>query len=412
MNHKSPGFAYRLISHLLLPFWLIHAIRHGYKRKLAQYLPMRLGFRSAKSLEETIWIHASSVGEVHSISPLLEALIAQGQTILFTGFTATGFQTIQSKFGSRVEAGIIPIDCWWLCRRFFDNRQIKLAVIMETELWPELLYQCDHKQIPLIQVNARLSAKSADQPRLVRRLLKNTLGYFDRILTRSETDLNQLLAMGADAERIEIVGNIKTIIPDPEDEPPKRLLQENYILLASSHPGEEFAFLESCNNQLPDQLIVIAPRHPERSDKIQQEMAALGFEFAVRSKDEKITAQTRVYLADTLGEMKALMAHARLVIMGGSFDHTGGHNIIEPASLGCCIITGPSDSNIQLDIAMLENGRGILQVNNMDECWKAVTDLLENPWKAEKMANEAASKLARQPDIIGRYVAALQPWYS
>ena len=131
---------------------------------------------------------------------------------------------------------------------------------------------------------------------------------------------------------------------------------------------------------------------------------------SVRSRQQAVQADTEVYLADTLGELAAFMAHARVVVMGGSFDATGGHNLIEPASLGCAIITGPSDSNIRKDIAMLGVGEGLLQVQTIDACWSAIEQLLADPARARALAQAAKSRLARQPNILQAYLDAIAPY--
>jgi 3-deoxy-D-manno-octulosonic-acid transferase len=141
--------------------------------------------------------------------------------------------------------------------------------------------------------------------------------------------------------------------------------------------------------------------------EIQAQIERLGMTCSVRSKTQPVTQDTEVYLADTLGELNLLMAHARVVIMGGSFDTTGGHNLIEPANLGRAIITGPSDSNIAEDIKMLGPGQGVLQVENMAGCWAKVVELLDHPERADALGGEAQSRLARQPDIIQQYLAVI-----
>ena len=165
------------------------------------------------------------------------------------------------------------------------------------------------------------------------------------------------MQLGATEEKIKIVGNLKSttdLSPDNE-----KLIERDYLLLASSHDNEEKLLLSLMPADFENLLLVIAPRHPSRSREIQRLLSQLGFNYATRSRSEAITTETRVYLADTLGELKAFMAHAQIVIMGGSFDQTGGHNLIEPAALGCALITGPSDSNIRDDIALLGAGIGI-----------------------------------------------------
>ena len=389
---KSPGLVYRLLSFLLLPFWFAHGIRHGSKYSQPDYWRYRQGISVGRA-RGCIWVHASSVGEVQAVTPLVEALLDRGEEILFTSFTASGFATIERNFSDRVGRGIAPVDYSPYCRRFFRNHDFKLGLIMETELWPELLYQARLQGVPLLLINARLSPKTTGAGKFLRRLAAITLGYFERILTRNDNDRELLLRLGATEDRIQIVGNLKTPGVDARVRP--RLVEREYVLLASSHPGEESLFIKNRPEELASCLLVIAPRHPRRSDKIQQELAQLGVDFAVRSQSQSVSDSTQVYLADTLGEMKSLMAHARLVVMGGSFNQVGGHNLLEPASLGCAIITGPSDNNIRGDIKMLDDG--VIQVGDMPQCWRRIGELLADEDRAGKLGTAAREHLARQP---------------
>ena len=406
MNIPSPGWGYRLLSLPLYLLWVAHAFRHGRKHGLADYLSMRF-CAAAGDAEARVWVHASSVGEVRAIAPLVRALMGRGEKILFTSFTATGYQLIQQNFADTVHSSVIPIEHSWHCRRFFKRHNIKLGLVMETELWPELLYQGRRQGVTLILVNARLSRKSLRVGKFVRTLLSRTLGYFTLILTRASGDRDALLSLGAQDERVSIIGNLKA--RNAVAAAPQRIVERDYLLLASSHADEEQQFLAARPADLKHQLLVIAPRHPDRSASIQTQIDDLGMRYSVRSKAQAIDQQTEVYLADTLGELNSLMAFARVVIMGGSFDSTGGHNLIEPASLGSAIITGPSDSNIIEDIAMLGVGDGVLQVKNIDACWGAIRELLDHPERANVLGQEARSRLARQPDVIESYLKAISP---
>jgi len=405
MNFQSPGSSYRLLSLLLLPFWLIQAIWHGHKQELAQYKSLRFCARKGVSKKPLVWVHSASVGEVEAILPLVRALLDQDEVVLFTSFTATGYKTIRRNFADRVEAGIIPVDFVWFCRRFFHRYPIKLCLLMETELWPELLYQAARNNLPIIQVNARLSRKSLEAPIFIRYILRRTMEYISLHLTRNDNDRENLIQLGALHQKIKIVGNLKsTIEPSPDY---AKLIERDYLLFASSRDDEENLLLSQRPEGFEKLLIVIAPRHPTRSKAIQQQLSQLGLNYSVRSQSQSITAQTEVYLADTLGELKALMAHARVVVMGGSFDQSGGHNIIEPAALGRAIITGPSDSNIREDIALLGDGAGIYQVQDMAECWEKVTLLLDNPDRLRELGDHALSTVRNQSAVLDRYLAEI-----
>ncbi len=406
MNAESPGSAYRLLSLLLLPFWLSHAFYHGRSHKLPGYFRRRFWGCSDRSKTPKLWIHASSVGEVNSVSPLVKALSDSGELILFTSFTATGYQAIQNHFPSGIEAGIIPVDFMLFCRRFVRQQKIKLCLLMETELWPELLFQTAKNRVPIIQVNARLSNKSTQAPIYVRYLLRRGLANIVLHLTRNTQDRDNLIGLGAEADQIKIIGNLKSHFEQIEKLP--RLVEREYLLLASSHENEEELFLKQRPTGWQDKLIVIAPRHPTRSLSIRQQLTDMAINFAVRSEDQPITDQTQVYLADTLGELKSLMAHAEIVIMGGSFDQTGGHNLIEPANLGCMIITGPSDSNIREDIKHL--GDGIIQVTDMPTCWRQIEYLLANPEQAQKLADKTRKSIQQSDNMLDRYLAEIKPY--
>jgi len=404
---NSPGPGYRLLSIPLYLFWTLHALIHGFKRGLPRYRKLRTT-GVASDAQERVWIHAASVGEVHAITPLVRALMQQGESILFTSFTATGYQSIRRGFADSVCSGVIPFDDCWHCRLFFRRYKLKLGLVIETELWPELLYQARKQGIPLLLVNARLSPKSLNARKFVTTLLSTTLGYFAHILARNNADRDALISMGANADRISLPGSLKSYAETGPRQ--SRLIERDYLILASSHEDEERQFLQAQPAALKHFLLVLAPRHPERSAAIQTQIERLGMNYAVRSKAQAIDQDTEVYLADTLGELKPLMDHSRVVVMGGSFDTTGGHNLIEPAALGCAIITGPSDSNITEDIDMLGINSGVLQVASMADCWQAIVELLENPGRAESLGHEAQSRLAQQPDILQQYLAAIKPW--
>jgi 3-deoxy-D-manno-octulosonic-acid transferase len=408
MTLSSPGVIYRLISFLLLPLWLAQALWHGHKQGLTNYLKLRLGVGENKTKQSLVWVHAASVGEVEAVTPLIRLLHEQGESLLVTSFTATGYRTIKRNFADQVESGIVPIDLAWSCRRFVRQHSIKLCLLMETELWPELLYQTARKEIPIIQINARLSHKTLESPRPIRRLLQHSMNNISLHLTRNNSDRDNLMQFGAAQEKIKIVGNLKSGIELSPDYP--KLIERDYLLLASSHDNEEQLLLSQRPASAENVLLVIAPRHPKRSQAIQQQLSQLKLDTATRSLSQAITPQTQVYLADTLGELKAFMAHAQIVIMGGSFDQTGGHNLIEPAALGCALITGPSDSNIRDEITLLGDGVGIFQVDNMTGCWQKITLLLDDPRQRKQLGQQALRAFRSQTDVLDGYLAEIRPF--
>lgn len=406
VDRSPPPLSYRLFALLLVPFWIVHALRHGRRHRLPGYLRLRLGAPREASPGSPLWIHAASVGEVNAIAPLVRALDDRGERLLVTSFTATGYRAIERQFGDTVARGVIPLDFAPCARRFIVRQRPRLGLIMETELWPELLHAAVAAQVPLLMINARLSPRSTARGPRVRAWLAATLSYFTCILARSARDRDALVRLGANADDVVVAGNLKTL-PDPASDP-RRLVERDYLLLASSHEGEEVRWLRQRPPELAGQLVVIAPRHPERGAALERDLAALGLRIARRSRGDAVDADTDVYVADTLGELESLMAFARVVVMGGSFDETGGHNLIEPARLGCATITGPSDRNIRDDIRALADG--IIQVGDFAQCWRVIAELLADPARADALGRAAQAQLAAQPDVLARYLELMDAW--
>lgn len=402
---KPPGLKYRLLSVALFFFWIVHALWHGVKYRQFNYLWKRLGL-SPGTRGPHIWVHASSVGEVELVRPLLGVLSKQ-HAILLTTFTASGYQHAERIMPETITIQILPIDFYPISKAFIHRHAFKLALIAETELWPETLYLLKASSVPLLQVNARLSAKSLQSARWIRQILQQTLEYFDLHLTRSQKDVEKFMLMGVDQNKISITGNLK-YAHSGEDIQYENLIGRPYILFASTHSPEELLFAQLLKTHSVKDLMVIAPRHPQRASEILKSLQTLGLSIQQRSQKEGISEHTQLYLADTLGELKALMAHARLVVMGGSFADIGGHNVLEPARLGKAVITGPSDSNIRHDLELLLQHQAIIQVANEDELRHQLNTLLDHPQAVEKLACNAKNLVAGQDHILDDYLQAIE----
>ncbi len=400
MQSDTLAWRYRVISLILLPFWLLHASWLALRYRSLDYLTQRLGF-SQPNRDEDIWIHASSVGEVALVKPLIESLYKH-YPLHLTTFTITGYLHARAQIPG-ISISVLPIDFWPISRHFMRASRPKLGLIAETELWPETLYQAKRAGVKLLQINARLSKKTVDAPALLLPVLKQTLGYFDLVLTRSDSDKANFLQMGVAADKLLVAGNLKFAASSEQQEYPC-LIERPYLLFASTHQPEELCFAE-LRKEFPQQpLWVLAPRHPKRADEILRSLKPLHLNIAQRSTGQPIDDTTDIYLADTLGELKALMAHAHLVVMGGSFNNTGGHNLLEPAALGKAVITGPSDSNICNDIEYLQSHQAILQVSDIDQLKLSLEQLLARPEQIEQMAQAAQHAVQEQASILTRYL--------
>lgn len=401
MAASPPLLRYRLFSLLLLFFWVFHALWHALKNRQPGYFWQRLGLQK-KNKQQAIWMHAASVGEVELLKPLLE-FYKSSQSIVLTTFTATGYQHALRILPPTIRVQILPIDFYPISRFFIERNTFKLGIIAETELWPETLYQAIKTDIPLLQVNARLSKKTLQTPNWVRPVLQNTLRYFDRHLTRTAEDINHFIAMGAEPNRIKVAGNLKYARPDEQGHL-EDLIGQPYILFASTHNPEEKLFAKLMKSLDRPELAVIAPRHPARAKEILSSLKPLNVNIKQRSFNEAISGDTKIYLADTLGELKVLMTHAVLVVMGGSFTQVGGHNILEPARLGKAIITGPSDNNIKQDIIFLQQHQAIIQVSNIDQLGDEITRLLDQPEKLERLEKQSLQIMSQQSHVLDNYI--------
>lgn len=370
---------YRVILLLLMPFLLLALLFRSLNNpQYRQRLSERLGLfptadDSRKNVKGGIIVHAASVGEVIAISPFVEQLIQQYPhlPITITTFTPTGSAQVTKQFGTRVQHAFLPLDIIPCTQLFLTRLQPKLMIFMETELWPNLINQCANKKIKLLLINGRLSAKSVKNYQKINALIKPTLNHFDKILCQSHDNLHNFLQLGADIERCKVSGNLKfdISISDTVREKQAKLaaiLPKNrpIWLVASTHPGDEEITLAAFNiikKTLPQLLLIIVPRHPERFGSVAKLCIDQGYSLAKRSENILVTEQD-IWLLDTLGELMAAYALADIVTMGGSFSHIGGHNPLEPALFKKPIIVGNDMNNFTEILMQLQQNQGIFQL--------------------------------------------------
>lgn len=399
----APPLWYRLLTPILFIFWIIHSVIHALQFKQYNYILLRLGFFK-KPEKNSLWIHASSVGEVNLIRPLCTQLLEHNKKLFITTFTATGYQRALELFNKEAIVSVIPMDCWPISAIFANRIETKLNIIAETELWPETLYQVAKKERGLIQINARLSDKSLKTSSTIKTLLINTLNYFDVHFTRYETDINNFTQMGVPSNKIKVIGNLKYAQISNPLETCSNFVNKPFILLASSHAHEELDVSKLLLNNPHFPLLVIAPRHPKRANEIITELNNIDLNISQRSKHQPINKNTHIYLADTFGELDTLFSHAEIVIMGGSFNNVGGHNLLEPASKAACIITGPSESNIKQDIEDLKKHNSVIQVDSIEQLENQVNHLLNHSDIAKKMGENAQKFVLEQHHVLNDYL--------
>lgn len=352
---------YSLLLCVLFPVVMVRLLWRGRRnRGYWQRWNERFGFVTPQRTP-VIWIHAVSVGEVRAAAPLVRALRARyAGHILITTMTPTGSLTVRQLFGNDVAHSYVPYDLPGAVRRFLDRAQPRLALIMETELWPNLFHACRARGIPLVVANARLSEKSARGYARFAGLTRGTLECVTAIGAQAESDAERLRALGACT--VSVTGSIKFELAVPAELAARgqalraALGQRPVWVAASTREGEEDIVLEAfrrLRERVPDLLLVLVPRHPERFDAVARLCIAHGFTIERRSaRHASVATQTDILLGDTLGELLLFYAAADVAFIGGSLKPLGGQNLLEALVVGTPVVLGPHMFNFS-DISRL-----------------------------------------------------------
>lgn len=345
---------YSALLYLLVPFALARLLwrtRHlpAARARWAE----RFAVFDEPPVKGPVWVHAVSVGEALAAVPLIKWLRERGENVLVTTTTVTGADRVRAAFGADVQHLYCPYDLPRVVRRFLQRVRPRFAVIMETELWPNLFHACAERGVPVVVANARLSARSAKGYAKVAGLMRETLGRVSLVAAQSRADGERLRVLGARA--VQVTGNMKFDLHLPASLHEQAAVMRRAFgdgrllwLAASTHAGEHEQVLdayEEVKRALPGSLLVMAPRHPERFDEAAALCRQRGYAVVRRSERLPVLADTDVFLVDTMGELPVFYAAADVAFVGGSLVDTGGHNVLEPAALGKAIIVGPHTFN-------------------------------------------------------------------
>ena len=307
---------------------------------------------AAGSASKRIWIHAVSVGETRAAQPLIVALQQRypDYRILLTHMTPTGRQTSLELFGDGVERSYLPYDYPWAVARFLRHFNPRLGLIMETELWPNLIHACRARSLPLMLINARMSEKSAQRYALWPQLTRNALQGLTAIAAQQDADAQRLQQLGAGS--VSVLGNLKFDITPPAAQLElgavfrQRFGERRVLLAASTREGEEALLLDAwAPRRDAEVLLVIVPRHPQRFDEVARLVVARGLSLQRRSAAEAVSGETQVVLGDSMGEMFAYYAASDVAFVGGSLLNYGSQNLIEGCAVGVPLLLGPSTYN-------------------------------------------------------------------
>lgn len=416
--HRRMRALYTAVLYLLTPLVFLRLAWRGRRaRAYWRRWPERLGMVAAVAGERPIWLHAVSVGEVLAALPLIEALLARYPSLplLVTTTTPTGSERVREALGARVLHVYAPYDLSGAVRRFLERTRPRLALVMETELWPNLYAGLRRRRIPLLLLNARLSARSARGYRRLGSLVRGTLACVDFIAAQGRDDAERLLALGAPTERVAVLGNIKfDLAPLPELDAAASELRARWpgrpvLIAASTHEGEDEQVLDAyaqLKTRFPQLVLFLVPRHPERFERVAALVTGRGYALSRRSRSE---AGAEVYLGDTMGELMTLYAAADVAFVGGSLVPTGGHNPIEPAALGLPVLCGPHVFNFAEITGLLCAAGGAQRVADAGELAREVALLLEDPARARAMGTAARSEVQRHRGALERMLERITP---
>ena len=405
-------FFYTQCIRLAVPVLLLRLLwrsRHNpaYRYKLFERLGYTLPNKPESRANEGdhwIWVHAVSVGETLAVAPLIEKLLSADpkRQVVVTSTTPTGRAQVERLFDKRVSCCWVPFDTPGSVARFLKHWRPSLTVLVETEIWPNMVLQCKRQNIPVMLANARLSSRSARGYARAGSLAKPVIASLAMIACQQKADARRFIVLGADPHKTLVTGSVKFDIARARLIRQRDSLLEQLVissdrlifLAGSTHHGEEelvVAAFTQLRKTVPSALLVLAPRHPERTASITRSILAPSpFHWLLRSTGQVVSADTDILVLDTLGELAALTAAADVSFIGGSLVPHGGHNPLEAAAFGVPVITGPHTFNFQQIFRALRRAGGAIEVTDAATLGQAVGELLTQVAYRREVGNAAS----------------------
>ncbi len=417
-------YLYSLLIYIAAPLFSLVLLWRGLRdRSYWSHFGERFGL--GPSLHSSpIWVHAVSVGEVQASAALVNNLRERYPDIpiLVTTFTPTGAGRARALFKDRVQVRYLPYDLPGAVRRFFAKVQPRIAVIFETELWPNLYHECGRRRVPLVLASARLSPRSVSRYQRLGALFRETLAQGVVVAAQGEADATRFRSLGSDPDNTHVTGNLKFDFSVPDDIVERgQSLRAYYAgdrpvwVAGSTHGGgEEEALIEAqkliCSRH-PHALLVMAPRHPNRFSEVSWQLTSRGIPFVRRSQIPAAGAmqEAQILLLDTLGELLDFYAAADVAFVGGSLVPIGGHNLLEPAALGLPILTGPNNSNSEEAARRLIAAGAIEVVHNPQELADAVSALFAAPETRARMGAAGRAFVAANKGALTKLLGVVVP---
>lgn len=410
---------YTVFLYLAIPYILLRLYWKG--RRLPAYrqrIPERFSIGGFLSSPIDVWIHAVSLGEVIAATPLIDALLAKQYRVLVTTMTPTGSLQLKTRFNTRISHQYLPYDLPWALRRFFKHINARIGIIMETELWPNLIYEAKRAALPLMLINGRLSDKAFQHYQYVDFFFKPILNQLTMILAQSDLDAERFMKLGAPFDHVKVFGNMKfdlqVIIKNSQH---IAKLREQWgstrpiFIAASTHENEESLLLSRLTQlkaAIPDVLLLCAPRHPERFDAVSRLCQQQGFKTGRRSQASLINASMDVLVLDSLGELLGFYQISDYAFVGGSLVPIGGHNVLEPIAMHVPAFCGPYMQNSKAVCDELCTVNALKRVNDVDALINAIIQMHQNPVERQQQVESATRVLHANQGTVARYLDQIE----
>lgn len=414
-----PRLIYSFFFYLLIPAVVLRLFWRSMKEPLyRQTLAQRFGFVEFTLADKRplIWVHAVSAGETIAAIPLIRKLIARDFRVLVTTMTPTGRERVGTLLGGSVLHCYAPYDLPGSVARFLKRTNPKCLVIIDTELWPNIIHQCSINKIKTILANGRLSSRSAAGYQKVSRLTKSMLAELDHVAVQTSSHGKRFIDLGLSVEKLLVAGSIKFDHQLPADYATRveRLKEKTgsrlVIIGASTHPGEEEMILRACTvlrDSHTDLLLVLAPRHPHRSDEVAALAKKNGDLLVRHSHQQSCDKSTTVLLLDTMGELTYFYGISDIAIVGGSLVPVGGHNLLEAVVAGVPVIMGKHLDNIEDIAAMFEEAGGMRIAQDEEQLLQELHFLISSADHRQQLVSNANDVLEKNKGALGKVEALI-----
>ena len=395
---------YNLILFILYPLIILKILINTFIRKDSfKFFLCKVGLGKCIKQENCIWIHASSLGETKSAIKIIDEIKSKNAEAHFVVSTSTSSPIKLLKDRTDILHFIIPFDFLFTTKRIINKLKPRVLIIIETEIWPNLIFSCRSKGIPVFIANARLSKKTLNSNFLVKKIYKNTISKITKILCKSDRELNHYLELGANKKQLEVCGNIK-MVNEIKKINTERIIERKYVLAASTHKDEERQIItEWLKTNERKTLLVVVPRHVNRLGDILSDLPLDMIKIGIRSKNDPIRKNTQVYIADTYGELESLIQHCEFVFMGGSLVDHGGQNFIEAAMHGKTIIVGSYMYNFIDETEEFLKTNSMIMVKNSQTLKHVFERLLKSKQRRELFGSNALKLLESKKSIMDNY---------